>query len=263
MLLQGIAVFLFVLAIISIPILLWYRKKNKLAKYKLPQGTSFLLHCYVPLYRTLNTAERQRFEERMRDFLSRTKITGVSGVHVENIDLIFIAAAAIVPLFGYPDWRYANLDEVLLYPDTFNRQYDMDGPGRNVLGMVGDGVMHRKMILSQPALRAGFLFPHNMHNTAIHEFVHLIDKADGATDGVPNYLLVKKEERKSWKEFMTLYMRAVKEGYTDINPYGATNTAEFFAVVSEYYFKQPQLLQAQYPELYEYLHKMYMPAASA
>lgn len=262
MLIKGISVLLVVAAIITGLLLSYRRKKRKLAAYKLPEGTRFLLYCYVPLYQKLDKQGREKFEERMRDFLARTKITGVAGVTVEDIDRIFIGAAAIIPLFGYPKWRYNNLDEVLLYGTSFNKQYDIEGPGRNVLGMVGDGPMHRHMILSQPALRSGFLFPHNTHNTAIHEFVHLIDKADGATDGVPNYLLNKKT-KKAWRLLVPHYIHAVRSGHTDINPYGATNPAEFFAVVSEYYFKQPEILEAQYPELYAHLHSMYRPDLAA
>ncbi len=40
---------------------------------------------------------------------------------------------------------------------------------------------------------------------------------------------------------------------SDINPYGATNEAEFFAVVSEYFFERPDLLQDKNPELYQLL----------
>lgn len=260
--LKGIIV-IAVLAGILLMIFLKSRKKRKqLAAYTLPQVTKFLLYNYVPFYRNLDKAGKEKFEERMRDFLARTKVTGVDGVVVFDIDLVLIAASAIIPLFGYPKWKYNNLDEVLLYPDTFSRQYDTDGPGRNVLGMVGDGTLHRQMILSQPALRAGFLYPDNTHNTAIHEFVHLIDKADGVIDGVPQYLM-DKDDAKPWKSYMQAYIRAIKEGYTDINPYGATNEAEFFAVVSEYYFKQPELFREQYPELYTILHKMYSPKMAA
>lgn len=262
MLVKGIVVS----AVVMMMILFVYRqhlkKKRKLAAYKLPKGAGFLLYCYVPMYRSLNVDERKQFEERMRDFLSRTKVTGVQGVRVEDIDLILVAASAVIPLWGHTRWRYNQLNEVLLYGGNFSRQYDTEGPGRDVLGMVGDGVMHRHMILSQPALRAGFLYPDNVHNTAIHEFVHLIDKADGATDGVPNYLL-DKLDRKRWKEIMYWYMNAISQGYTDIDPYGATKESEFFAVVSEYYFKQPELMNAQHPELYALLHKMYRPANAA
>ena len=220
--LKGIIVSLVVVAIIVVNYLLWRRKQQKLAAYRLPQGTKFLLFSYVPFYRELSPADKDKFEERMRDFLARTKITGVGGVVVHDVDLVFIAASAIIPLFGYLNWRYNNLNEILLYEGTFSRRYEMDGPDRNVLGMVGEGVMHRQMILSQPALRAGFIYPDNAHNTAIHEFAHLIDKADGAIDGVPQYLLDKKLA-KTWKSYMHIYMRAIKEGYTDINPYGATS----------------------------------------
>lgn len=260
--LKGIIVSLVIVAIILVNYLLWRRKQKKLAAYKLPHNTKLLLHNYVPFYRELNAEDKDKFEERMRDFLARTKVTGVDGVTVFDVDLVFIAASAIIPLFGYLNWRYNNLNEVLLYPGTFSKQYEMDGPDRNVLGMVGDGVMNREMILSQPALRAGFLHPDNTHNTAIHEFAHLIDKADGAIDGVPQYLL-DKETAKTWKSYMHIYIRAIKEGYTDINPYGATSAGEFFAVISEYYFKQPELFKTQYPELYVLLHNMYRPQTAA
>ncbi|HYD23017.1 MAG TPA: M90 family metallopeptidase, partial [Flavipsychrobacter sp.] len=254
-----------VLAITEILFLLfrsWAKRKAALAAYQLPPVTRFLLYNYVPFYVSLSADEQQRFEQRMRDFLARTKITGVAGVTVYDVDLVFLAAAAVIPLFGHPEWRYNNLNEILLYGDTFNRQYDVEGPGRDVLGLVGEGVLHRQMILSQPALRAGFLYPENAHNTALHEFVHLIDKADGAIDGVPQYLL-DKNGSKEWRSYMQTYIRAIKEGYTDINPYGATNEAEFFAVISEYYFKQPQTFRFLYPELYEMLNRIYAPKAAA
>lgn len=262
MMIKGIAVSLVILGILAFIYILWRKKKKKIAAYNLPVNTKLLLYHYVPFYRELDDAGRKKFEERMRDFLARTKITGVGGVTVYEVDHVFVAASAIIPLFSYSDWRYYNLDEVLLYSDTFSRQYDVDGPGRDVLGMVGHGVMNRQMILSQPALRAGYLYPENAHNTAIHEFAHLIDKADGAIDGVPDYLL-DKESKKNWKSVMSMYMRAIKEGYTDINPYAATSEAEFFAVISEYYFKQPELFKMQYPELYNILERMYGYAQTA
>ena len=54
-------------------------------------------------------------------FFSRIRITGV-GTEVEDIDKVLIAASAIIPIFGFPDWEYMNLHEVLLYPDSFNHE---------------------------------------------------------------------------------------------------------------------------------------------
>jgi len=44
---------------------------------------------------------------------------------------------------------------------------------------------------------------------------------------------------------------------SDINPYGATNEAEFFAVVSEYFFERPKLLKEKHPELYNLLAEIF------
>jgi len=44
---------------------------------------------------------------------------------------------------------------------------------------------------------------------------------------------------------------------SDINLYGATNDAEFFAVVSEYFFEKPDELKAKHPELYAMLEQMF------
>ena len=52
-------------------------------------------------------------------------------------------------------------------------------------------------------------------------------------------------------------MQKIMKEKSDINPYGATNEAEFFAVVSEYFFERPDLLQERHPELYDLLTKIF------
>ena len=49
----------------------------------------------------------------------------------------------------------------------------------------------------------------------------------------------------------------MKNHGSDIDMYGATNPVEFFAVISEYFFEQPDLLKANHPELYEMLERIY------
>ena len=39
--------------------------------------------------------------------------------------------------------------------------------------------------------------------------------------------------------------------------YGATNPAEFFAVITEVFFEQPQAFNEQHPQLYRQLVKAY------
>jgi Mlc titration factor MtfA (ptsG expression regulator) len=110
-------------------------------------------------------------------------------VDVDMMDKLMVAASGIIPIFKFIEWRYTNLFEILLYPDTFDDNFEISGSGRRILGMVGAGYMEGKMILSKPALHHGFDNGTDKRNTAIHEFIHLIDKMDGNIDGIPTLLI--------------------------------------------------------------------------
>jgi len=217
--------------------------------------TDVILEQHIAFYRKLNETEKQQFEKELRFFLGYIRITGVNTA-VENLDRIFVAASAVIPVFAFPGWKYYNLREVLLYGDAINSDFQTEGEGRNILGMVGTGYMEGKMLLSKFALEQGFKNESDKNNTAIHEFVHLLDKADGDTDGIPQQLLAKQYVI-PWMDMTYQQMQEIVKGKSDINPYGSTNKAEFFAVVSEYFFERPDLLQQKHPELYALLQQIY------
>ncbi len=116
------------------------------------------------------------------------KVRGIK-TSVELLDRILIAASAVIPIFSFPEWRYTNLKEVILYPDSINKDFKTGRPDSNIRGMVGYGFMEDKMLLSKRALRTGFKKYSDKRNTAIHEFVHLMDKMDGAVDGLPDAIV--------------------------------------------------------------------------
>ncbi len=66
------------------------------------------------------------------------------------------------------------------------------------------------------------------------------------------------------EEYETLLDALDQHQLTLIDPYGATNPAEFFAVVSELFFEKPRQLEKRHPELYEQLRGFYQqdPAQS-
>jgi MtfA peptidase len=49
----------------------------------------------------------------------------------------------------------------------------------------------------------------------------------------------------------------IKEGRSDINPYGLTNHAEFFAVVCEYFFEDHVKFKKNHEELYSLLMQIF------
>jgi len=252
----GALVVVLIIAVIGYKV--YSDRKKRVDDFKLPKDTSSLLSQHVAFYRELSDKDKAVFEVRIKDFLANVSITGVD-VAVEDLDRLLIASGAIIPIFSFPTWRYNNISEVLLYKGTFNKEYDTDGAERNILGMVGDGALHREMILSKPSVRSSFANDNDGHNTVIHEFVHLLDKADGAVDGVPEYLL-SKPYIIPWVKRMRESIEQMRQtGRSDINLYAATNDAEFFAVVSEYFFEKPHELEAHHPELYKMLEQMFHP----
>jgi MtfA peptidase len=250
-------IFLYVVlfAIVLLPLLLLVIKTKKKPVSPISSFYSNLLSEHVPFYRQLSKQKKDEFESRMQLFLSQVKITGTN-TEVEDLDKVLIGASAIVPVFNLPDWEYINLHEILLYPDSFNHEFDQYGPGRDVLGMVGNGALNNMMILSKQELRLAFSIETDKRNTAIHEFIHLIDVTDGAMDGVPSAIL-DEEYIEPWKDIMQKEIELIRQEQSDINPYGATNTTEFFAVVSEYFFERPDLMKEHHPEMYVLMEKIF------
>jgi Mlc titration factor MtfA (ptsG expression regulator) len=113
-----------------------------------------ILSEQVPFYQQLDKTRKTEFENRVQQFLSQTKITGVNTI-VEDLDKVLIAASAIIPIFNFPGWEYIQLHEVLLYPDSFNHEFEQQGSRRDVLGMVGSGALNHVMILSSAPITTG------------------------------------------------------------------------------------------------------------
>lgn len=217
--------------------------------------TGSMLEENINFYRGLDTAGKARFEQAVKDFLEIVRITGVDCT-VDETDKLMIAASAVIPVFAFEGWRYSNLREVLLYSDTINESFETKGEGRTIMGMVGSGYMEGKMLLSKHSLQLGFNNRTDKSNTAIHEFVHLVDKMDGATDGIPE-LLLSRQYVLPWLNMMHENISKMAEDRSDIDKYGMTNQAEFLAVAAEYFFERPDLLKIKHPELFGMLEKMF------
>lgn len=228
-----------------------FRERNTLVKTPFPENWRKILEQYVTFYNALEEEEKRRFETEIQIFLHETRITGIK-TEVDDVTMVLAAASAEIPVFSFPEWEYDNLGEILIYPGPFTKDFRMEGEGRTVTGMVGTGIMQGIMILSKPALIAGFENNQDKKNVGIHEFVHLIDAADGKYDGIPK-VFMENQYITPWLEIMRTETERINKGKSKMNPYGATNQVEFFAVASEYFFEHPRALQKNNPELYDML----------
>ncbi|MGE6219149.1 zinc-dependent peptidase [Nubsella zeaxanthinifaciens] len=246
----------YLILLVFLIIALYFILRKKQAKVvALSNEEKKLLATHVTFYAELSADRKQLFEAKLSKFLGGVAIEGV-GTEVTALDRLLVGASAVIPIFGFKDWEYQNLGTVVLYPDTFNKDFEFAEGERNILGMVGDGYMNGQMILSQSALRHGFSKSAGNSNTGIHEFVHLIDKSDGATDGVPQHL-IKHEYVMPWVKMMHQEIQRIEDNKSDIDPYATTNEAEFLAVVAEYFFENPERMKDKHPELYQNLSSLF------
>ncbi len=244
-----------VLIFLALIIVFFIFYKKPLKKIILPESYREILTNYVSYYRRLDEENKLIFEEKIKEFLSYVRIDGIDTA-VDEIDKLLVASSAIIPVFGFKKWKYYNLNNVLLYPDSFNKEkFLASGYEKNTLGMIGNGPMQNVMILSKPSLRWGFQSL-SASNTGIHEFVHLLDKEDGEVDGLPEALLNRKYNS-AWLSLVNKNIELITNGKSDINNYAASNKAEFFAVTSEYFFNQPELFKENHPELFDILCKIF------
>lgn len=217
---------------------------------------SEFLQNTVSFYRNLSAKDKICFEQRCLLFLETTRIEGSQDVEVTDNDKLLVAASAIIPVWGFKGWHYFNIESVILLPSRFNEKYQYGLSDSSMSGMVGTGEMSGKMVLSKPDLYHGFENSRDKQNVGIHEFAHLIDMADGLTDGFPERI-TKYEYSTPWFDLVQKKIEEVDRGKSNINDYATTNNAEFFAVSSEYFFERPKMLKRKHPRLYQYLSEFY------
>ncbi|MBD0403522.1 M90 family metallopeptidase [Flammeovirga sp. EKP202] len=231
-------------------------QKLRLKKRPFRDEWKAILRESVTFYNEIPDSKKEEFEQRILRFLDTITITPIA-TEIEDLDRLLVASSAIIPIFGYPNWEYPNLNEVIILESDLNdTEFGQQFTDGHVLGMVGEGKLKNKMLLSKGALREGFRNDNDKKNVGIHEFVHLIDMADGKTDGIPEVLL-QKSYTIPWMKLMQEETEKIINKESSIDEYGATKVQEFITVTSEYFFERPQLLEKKHPELYNALEKIF------
>ena len=209
----------------------------------------------VAFYQALNAEDKIKFEQRCLSFLQAAEIVGHQ-VTVTEEDEILVACGSVILSWGFDQWEYVHVDTVYLVPGSFNEDSEFGKEDSRIVGLVGNQHLKGKMILSQPALHHGFSNDKDKQNVAIHEFAHLIDMADGDCDGLPREI-VESAFCLPWLEMVRKGISDINQNKSNIRDYGATNQAEFFAVLSEYFFEQPKMLKRKHPSLHQSVEKFY------
>lgn len=248
----------------------WKRRRiEALLAAPLPGGMRAVLRARVPVYNALPHELRKRLDGLINRFLAEKKFYGSNGLEITDEMRAVIAAQACLLIVNKPNRWYNTLETIHVYPAVFtSNQARRDGalvsehrPVRS-----GESWARGPVILAWDEAAYGAFAAHDGHNVVMHEFAHQLDSETGVTDGSP--LLDKDQSAARWaRVFQDAYGRLREDAEAGrpnlLDPYGATNPAEFFAVATEVFFERGAMLREHEPDLYAELSQYYRldPAA--
>ena len=240
------------------------RRRHRLRSQPFPASWLAIIQRNVPYYERLTHAEQQELQGTIQVFVAEKNFEGCGGLEMTDEIKVTIAAYACILLLHIEHNYYPRLQSMLVYPDAY--------PVPAVRRVVGNIVVEGNEMRVGESWRTGAVViswnhvlhrpadPSGSRNVALHEFAHQLDQEKGVADGVP--VLPRSSMYRAWarilgREYQELSEAAAANRPTLLDKYGATNPAEFFAVVTEYFFEQPQQLKERHPELYEELKLYY------
>jgi len=221
------------------------------------------LTANVPVYSRLTNTQQQTLRDTARILVAEKSWEGAAGLTLTDEIKVTIAGHAAWLVLGFDGEYFPNIETVIVYPQGFlvtTRQVETRGVlAETVLAASGQAAQQGPVIISWADVRAN-LAARNGENVVLHEFAHKLDMRDGAADGAP--YLDTNAQIEAWSRVMSAEYQALVErtqaGHRDVlNPYGATNAAEFFAVATESFFESARELSATHPELYGVLKDFY------
>ena len=242
----------------------WRRKR--LLKKRFPDDQLAILKRNVPYYHQLPTDLQKKLVGLTNIFLNEKRFEGCAGLEITDQIRVSIAAQASILLLGTEDlsYFYEDLRSVLVYPKKYVAKVKQRNNGifveEGFEQRHGEAWSHGYVVLAWNEVQQGASDIHDGQNLVFHEFAHQLDYEYGATDqieqdyGDSHFLSWARILGKEYRQFL----KTIEQNQqTLIDEYGATNPAEFFAVVTELFFEKPKGLKSNYPQLYSQLREFY------
>ena len=217
----------------------------------------------VPYVATLSPEDRRELEGHIQVFLDEKKFEGCDGVEITDEVRVTVAAQACVLLLHRETDFFPEVSSILIYPHTYTvPSTELQPDGSLVEGesaRLGESWHRGAVVLAWDSVLSGASDIHDGHNVVFHEFAHQLDEEDGAANGAPH---LPRSQFVAWARVLGHDFRELHESIehhrrTILDPYGATNPAEFFAVATECFFEKSVQLRRKHPELYGQLQLYY------
>lgn len=221
--------------------------------------------AHSPFLDGLTEREDAKLRELVTAFLAEKELVGVAGMELTDEMRLAIGVQACLPILNLGLACYSGWVGVVVYPGEFRvRREELDESG--VVHQWDDDISGEAfpggpVVLSWEDIAMSAEGAEDGYNVVIHEFAHKLDALSGEADGVPPAPPGFGAQR--WLDVLRTHFDAfcaLVDSDADVLPfdeYAAEHPAEFFAVMSEAFFTQPDLLEETYPDLYAALAAFY------
>jgi Mlc titration factor MtfA (ptsG expression regulator) len=241
------------------------RRRERLRAEPFPEHWRRLIEQRVPLFHRLSPDDQRELLGHVRVLLEEKHFESAGGLLMRDEVRVTIAAQAALLLLHRDADYFPRLTSIIVYPTGYVARETT----RDESGIWSEGADHllghtqrdlRAMVLAWDEVRAGAADPDDGQNLVLHEFAHQLDFEDGTTDGTP--ALDTRAEARSWESVLSEELDALRRAAdagdrTLLDPYGAEDPAEFFAVATETFFERPVELRERHPRLYAELQRFY------
>ena len=242
------------------------RRRRAILQEPFPVEWEEYLRANMGHYCYLDDQEQKLLRDLTQVFVHEKEWEPCGGLELTDEIMVTIAGQACLLLLGLEHILYKNVMSIIVYPSTVLPVYpegygDVHGVvSESVMPILGQASYNGPVILVWDAVKKGGIHPEDGHNVVYHEFAHKLDMLSGDVNGTPP--LKTREEYQQWaavceREYRDLRARASRGQRTFLDRYGATNTGEFFAVATEYFFDKPVQMRDDHRALYDVLRGFY------
>ena len=225
-----------------------------------------IVERHVAVWRYLDDHDREALGERLTDVLISKQWEAARGFVLTDRMRVVIAAQAALLVLGLDTSWLRGVSTIVVHPSTRRVERTSPGPvpGTETCGQVhllGEAAYEGPVVVAWDSASRAARHPGRGVDVVIHELTHKIDMLDHVVDGTPpldDPVLHDRWVEVCTREFELLVAEddaGVDDGVLD--PYGATDAGEFFAVATEAFFTAPIELSTEKPELYRVLHDFY------
>ena len=238
------------------------RRRRKILETPFPAEWLAILDADLWQYACLPDAEQARLRDAVQVMIAEKNWEGCGGLVLADEMLVRIAGAACLLILELDPDSYDHVLSILVYPEDYVAPESTHLEG----GLVREDLSNR----AGEAWRGGTVVlswanilgrgRRRGSNVVIHEFAHQLDMLNHHVDGTPP--LADGSQIPKWRkvvaaEHARLLRQVQRGGRTFLDPYGATDLAEFFAVASEHFFEKPRDFRRLLPELYTMFREYY------